>query len=185
MISNEDQIFFINQIEKAIHQRIFLGWIAYGDKLLKLFGREIFVTAEDLVHETILKIFEGKRSYKKEIELDAFIKMNIKSEFYNLLKKEMKTVHDTSDNNTEYEENDKTEIEMGIPEDEIIYATNDSSGRCLEYLNVTEGIVLLEKLEGKNYDEICNDLSLEKTNLYYITKQIRQKVRKNYKKIFT
>ena len=72
MISNEDQIFFINQIEKAIHQRIFLGWIAYGDKLLKLFGREIFVTAEDLVHETILKIFEGKRIYKKRDRIRRF-----------------------------------------------------------------------------------------------------------------
>ena len=111
--------------------------------------------------------------------------MNIKSEFYNLLKKEVKTVHDTSDNNTEYEENEETEVEISIPEDEIIFAENESFGRCLKYLNDTEGIILLEKLDEKTYDEICNDLSLEKTNLYYITKQIRQKVRKNYKKIFT
>lgn len=171
-----DQIgLFLGRIEEAFKNKGYSQWIAYSDKLLNMLGREISVDAEDIVHDIIIKTIENKRKYRSNISIDAYMKMSMKSEVNNLIKKEKRTI-------SLYPDDDYNPLGVqNFCEVSYLYEdTIESLKKCLAILNEIESLILLCKLEGKNSGEICGALGITKKKYYYHCRSYKNKIRKHF-----
>ena len=175
----ENQILFMKEIETAVRNGLYPIWIAYSDKLLHWAGREIAITAEDIIHEIIIKTLEAKRKYKPNICIDAYIKMSVKSEVNNLLKKEKRILSLYTEDGYRF-----FELQNYCMITDIYGYEVELTERCLSLLNKIEGMILLAKLEGTKSNEICVILRITKGKYYHHSRSLRIKIRKHYWNLF-
>lgn len=169
---------FNELIKEAIKKRDYLKWVAFALKLIHKFDHEYALEAKDLVSEIIMKVMTGERCWNKNVELDRFMYRNIQSYFFNYLRKQRRIIYDS-------------EIKTGNKNAELIiesmnnknadyiidrYDLDNLADLCLKKLNNEEKRVFTELNKGLSPIEIAKKLCIDRFNVYYLRRKIRQKI---------
>ncbi len=183
------------EFEKILqeHPEKYNGWIFFADLLMNFFLHEVknhCFTAEDIVHELITKIIEGKRKWNREKypALDIYMKMCIKSDILNLYNKNKRRKTDCS---YEFENSDDEENADNSFFDSI--ESNTYADPLKEYTEKERIEMINKKLEddeecwcvfdemlkGNKNQEIAIILGLSVNEVVNIKKRIIRKIRNN------
>lgn len=171
---------FLEAVKRSIKNRDYLKWTAYALRLLKYFDHEVAIEAEDLVEEVILKVSTGERKWNKKININTFMHLNIRSCFFNYVKKNLKLVYETE------ADDDEDEI-TGMRIDRYADSNSESDSaetvisrfadEFLLHLNDEEGIILLELMSGKSPKEAAEYLGIKRAAVYYLRRKIKDKIK--------
>lgn len=172
---------FLEAVKRSIKNRDYLKWTAYALRLLTYFDHEVAIEAEDLVEEVILKVSTGERKWNKKVNINTFMHLNIRSCFFNYVKKNLKLVYETDANNDEDDLSGIRIDQLSASNDGLV-ETENGIGRyaeeCLSQLNDEEGIILLELISGKSPKEAAEYLGIKRDAVYYLRRKIKDKLKK-------
>lgn len=183
-LKSDSQAKIIEEFKKAIESEQILKWIAFAERLLRLYknGRETTLNGEDIVYEILNRVTDNNRTFKHDLNIDQFMIMTIRSVIDGEYKKSKRMVYDGDIENSEEGNLHSVFDENGDGNDkraDTILEGKDILNLWLESCEDDEDaqLVILEIAGGNDKNQkIAESLGIPVSDVTNIKKRIKRRI---------